>query len=76
MNTTVAVPQLSSAVNVSATGTKSHSTVTSTGKVTLNVGARTSIILYVALVVLEFPQSSVAVNTTSIGAEQSDATPV
>ena len=42
LNDTGAVPQASVAVNVSAVGTASHSTVISIGKVSTNVGATVS----------------------------------
>ena len=64
MNVTSAVPQLSEAVNVTASATTSHCTVSSVGSDSLNVGAVVSSIVNVAVVVLVFPQPSVTVNVT------------
>ena len=61
---TVASPQLSVAVKVSAVGTLSHSTVASAGKLSTKVGAVVSSIVNVAVVLVAFPQASVTVKVT------------
>ena len=64
LKVTLAVPQLSEAVRVSAIGTASHSTITSAGSVSLNVGVFVSCMVKVAEVVVVNPQASVAVKVT------------
>ena len=64
LKATVAVPQSSEAVSMSAVGTLSHSTVASTGRASLKIGSIVSSMVNVASAEIEFPQSSVNVNVT------------
>ena len=58
---TVAVPQLSVAVNVGAAGTAEHSAVTLAGSVPANAGADVSFTVTVWIWTAVFPQRSAAV---------------
>ena len=64
VNVISVVPQLSVAVNITASVTASHSTVSSAGSDSLKIGAVVSSIVNVAFASIKFPQSSVSVNVT------------
>ena len=67
---TVAILQLSVAVNVAAVGTEPHATVVAAGTVSTKVGATVSLTVIVCTCVAVFPQRSVAVQVLVITYEE------